>query len=102
MLAKKRIEVFRISRDLAGKVIEYCKETGKDVEELLNEVMNGIVEESGLGSQNERGRVLVKDVEIKIAVPVGLDRKLMSIANGKGLTKFQLVRERLRQVVNKV
>jgi hypothetical protein len=102
MLAKKRIEVFRISRDLAGKVIEYCKETGKDVEELLNEVMNGIVEESGLGSQSERGKVLVKDVEIKIAVPTGLDRKLMSIANGKGLTKFQLVRERLRQVVNKV
>jgi hypothetical protein len=102
MLAKKRIEVFRISRDLAGKVIEYCKETGKDVEELLNEVMNGIVEESGLGSQSERGKVLVKDIEIKIAVPTGLDRKLMSIANSKGLTKFRLVRERLRQVVNKV
>jgi len=100
--AKKRNEVFRISRDLSSKVIQYCKETGKDVEVLLNEVMEGIIQESGMGDGVNKGKVLVKDVEIRIAVPAGLDRKLMQIANSKRMTKFGLVRERLRQVVEKV
>jgi hypothetical protein len=72
------------------------------VEELLNEVMEGIVQENGMGNGDVKGRVLVKDVEIKVAVPAGLDVKLMQVANSKGMTKFRLVRERLRQVVEKV
>jgi hypothetical protein len=101
MQAKKKVEVFRISRDLASKVIQYCKEVGKDVEVLLNEVMEGLVQESGMSDERNKGKVLVKDVEIRIAVPAGLDRKLVQIANSKGMTKFGLVRERLRQVVSK-
>jgi hypothetical protein len=102
MQAKKRNDVFRVSKDLADKVIRYCKETGKSVEELLNEVMEGIVQESGMGNGDGKGRVLVKDIEIKVAIPAGLDVKLMRVANSKGLTKFRLVRDRLRQVVEKV
>jgi hypothetical protein len=102
MQAKKRNDVFRVSKDLADKVIRYCKETGKSVEELLNEVMEGIVQESGMGNGDGKGRVLVKDIEIKVAIPSGLDVKLMRVANSKGLTKFRLVRDRLRQVVEKV
>jgi hypothetical protein len=102
MQAKKRNDVFRVSKDLADKVIQYCKETGKSVEELLNEVMEGIVQESGMGNGDGKGRVLVKDIEIKVAIPSGLDVKLMRVANSKGLTKFRLVRDRLRQVVEKV
>jgi len=102
MQAKKRNDVFRISRDLADRVSRYCKETGKDLEELLNEVMEGIVQESGMGNGEGKGKVLVKDIEIKVAIPAGLDVKLMRVANSKGLTKFRLVRDRLRQVVEKV
>jgi len=102
MQAKKRNDVFRVSKDLADKVIRYCKETGKGVEELLNEVMEGIVQESGMGNGDGKGKVLVKDIEIKVAIPAGLDVKLMRVANSKGLTKFRLVRDRLRQVVEKV
>jgi len=101
MQAKKKVEVFNISKLLVDKVIQYCKETGKDLEQLLNEVMEGIVQESGMSSGDSKGRVLVKDVEIRIAVPTGLDVKLMQIANSKGVTKFRLVRDKLRQVVEK-
>jgi len=102
MQAKKRNDVFRVSKDLADKVIRYCKETGKDLEQLLNEVMEGIVQENGMGNGDSKGKVLVKDIEIKVAIPAGLDVKLMRVANSKGLTKFRLVRDRLRQVVEKV
>lgn len=97
--AKKRLEEFRISKDLLNSLVRYCKESGKTVEGVLNEVMDGIVKENGLGSENEKGKVLVKDFVIKIAVPVGLDRKLVSVANSKKMTKFMLVRERLREML---
>jgi hypothetical protein len=97
--AKKRLEEFRISKDLLDSLVKYCQVNGKTVEEVLNEVMEGIVIESGLGSENEKGKVLVKDFAIKIAVPVGLDRKLVSVANNKKMTKFMLVRERLRGIL---
>jgi len=98
--AKKRLEEFRISKDLLDNLVRYCKESGKTVEGVLNEVMDGIVKENGLGNENEKGKVLVKDFAIKIAVPVGLDRKLVSIANDKKMTKFMLVRERLREMLS--
>ena len=98
--AKKRLEEFRISKDLLDNLVRYCKESGKTVEGVLNEVMDGIVKENGLGDENEKGKVLVKDFAIKIAVPVGLDRKLVSIANDKKMTKFMLVRERLREMLS--
>jgi hypothetical protein len=97
--AKKRLEEFRISKDLLDSIVKYCQANGKTVEQVLNEVMDGIVRESGLGSEGDKGKVLVKDFAIKIAVPVGLDRKLVSVANGKKMTKFMLVRERLRELV---
>jgi len=97
--AKKRLEEFRISRDLLDSLIQYCSANGKTIEQVLNEVMDGIVKENGLGSEDGRGKVLVKDFEIKIAIPVGLDRKLVSIANSKKMTKFMLVREWLRKVL---
>jgi hypothetical protein len=99
MKAKKRLVEFRISKDLIDNVVQYCQVYKKTVEDVLNEVMNEIVEENGLGNNSEKGRVLVKDFEIKIAVPTGLDKKLIKIANDKKMTKFMLVRERLRQVV---
>ena len=99
MKAKKRLEEFRISKDLLDSLVKYCQVNGKTVEEVLNEVMEGIVIKSGLSSENEKGKVLVKDFAIKIAVPVGLDRKLVSIANNKKMTKFMLVREKLREIV---
>jgi hypothetical protein len=97
--AKKRLEEFRISKNLLDSLVKYCQANGKTVEEVLNEVMEGIVEENGLSGEDKKGKVLVKDFMIKIAVPVGLGRKLVSIANNKKMTKFMLVREKLRQVV---
>jgi len=98
--AKKRLEEFRISKNLLDSLVKYCQANGKTVEEVLNEVMEGIVVENGLSGENEKGKVLVKDFAIKIAVPVGLDRKLVSIANNKKMTKFMLVRERLREMLS--
>jgi hypothetical protein len=97
--AKKRLEEFRISKDLLDSLVKYCQSNGKTVEQVLNEVMDGIVRENGLGSESDKGKVLVKDFVIKIAVPVGLDRKLVRVANSKKMTKFMLVRERLRELV---
>jgi hypothetical protein len=101
MMAKKRLMEFMISKDLFDNVVWYCQVSGKTLEDVLNEVMNEIVEENGLRNDGDKGRVLVKDVEMKIAVPAGLDRKLVKIANDKKMTKFMLVRERLRQIVEK-
>ncbi len=100
MLAKKRLEEFRISKDLMDRLVKYCHESGKSVEDVLNEVMDGIVEGSGLGGgENGKGKVFVKDFIMKVAIPVGLDRKLVSVADKWKMTKFKLVREELRKML---